>query len=927
MKRQTLSTVITHLLRAAFFVVLLVVAIHVMPGVLAQRLSKEALKAGAATQAAARADVPLPEKPVPQPSVPTVCTLDGTLGTAPVGGGTGNLAIRLFRGGVVTTCASAPYPGTSSAGTYVYNVHYITNSSAAAVCTMVTLHYVSGGTATVNFQVAAFQAPFAAADISSAARYLGDPGSSSGGPPLDTSFSVNVPPGATIGLVVFNVVVSPAGAGAVYQLLLDQNAFCGPPAPIIVPAGSMIVKEGCVPPNGAIDPGETVTVDLKLMNNGALATTNLGAALQPGGGVTNPSGPQNYGVIVPGGMATGTFTFTADSALPCGSTINATLQLSDGGNPLPSVTFAFVTGALVTFVGENFDGVVAPVLPPGWTSFASGIEVPWVTSTTAPFSAPNEAFAPDPSNVGDTQLISPTLAIPASGAQLKFKNNYNTESTFDGEVLEISINGGAYADIITAGGTFVSGAYNGAISTSFASPIAGRQAWNGNSGGYVDSVVDLPPAANGQNVQLKWRMASDNSVSATGVMIDDISIARRVCCVGQTDHFKAYQLTPTIPPLNVQVTLKDQFDLTFEPRIVLAPFRFANPVQKFHNGNITPITNPTAHLELYNLNPPPTSANRIVNIYNQFGEQRLLVRSSRFLAVPSQKNSIGQVENLDHFKCYDCVGTPLTNVVVDLTDQFHLEPQVQVLQPVLFCNPVIKIHNGTTPILHPADHLVFYAINPQPPFQIGVGSRNQFTVTGGQEQLQLREADLLGVPSLKQFALTRAVSRMTHGTVGDFDVDLPLDGNPGVECRTGGATGDFTLVLTFADNVAVNGSPQADVTMGTGAVGTGGVPNGGMVMVSGNVVTIPLTNVGNAQYVDVTLHRVNSVGNVVVRMGVLLGDTTGDGVVNSGDSTQTKNRSGQTTDATNFRSDVNKSGGINSGDSSIVKSRAGTSLP
>ena len=59
----------------------------------------------------------------------------------------------------------------------------------------------------------------------------------------------------------------------------------------------------------------------------------------------------------------------------------------------------------------------------------------------------------------------------------------------------------------------------------------------------------------------------------------------------------------------------------------------------------------------------------------------------------------------------------------------------------------------------------------------------------------------------------------------------------------------------------------------------------------------------------------------------LIGDTNGDRMVNRGDALQTRNRSGQATDATNFRSDVNTDGTINSGDSSIVKSRAGTSLP
>ena len=50
-------------------------------------------------------------------------------------------------------------------------------------------------------------------------------------------------------------------------------------------------------------------------------------------------------------------------------------------------------------------------------------------------------------------------------------------------------------------------------------------AWSANSGGYITTTVNLPAAANGQNVQLKWRMASDNSVAATGVRIDDIVVS------------------------------------------------------------------------------------------------------------------------------------------------------------------------------------------------------------------------------------------------------------------------------------------------------------------------------------------------------------------------------------------------------------------
>jgi len=171
-------------------------------------------------------------------------------------------------------------------------------------------------------------------------------------------------------------------------------------------------------------------------------------------------------------------------------------------------------------------------------------------------------------------------------------------------------------------------------------------------------------------------------------------------------------------------------------------------------------------------------------------------------------------------------------------------------------------------------------------------------------------------------AVSSAVSRKTHTGVGPFDVNLPLTDTPGIECRTGGGTNDFTMIVTFASPVAVTGSPQAQLTSGTGCVGTGGVCNGGVVSVSGAVVTIPLTNIADDQTINVTLNGVSdgtAIGSVVVPMTRNAGDTNGNGAVNSSDVGQTKGRIGQAVTATNFRSDVNASGGINSTDVSIIK--------
>ena len=167
-----------------------------------------------------------------------------------------------------------------------------------------------------------------------------------------------------------------------------------------------------------------------------------------------------------------------------------------------------------------------------------------------------------------------------------------------------------------------------------------------------------------------------------------------------------------------------------------------------------------------------------------------------------------------------------------------------------------------------------------------------------------------------------AVSRKTHGAAGTFDVDLPLTGTPGIECRTGGATNDYTMAVTFSASVTVNGSPQARVISGSATIGTGGVSNGGTVTVSGSTVTIPLTLVTNAQTITVRLNSVNGTTNFDIPMTRLLADTNGTNTVSSADVAQTKSRIGQTLTqgSLNFRSDINLSGGVNSTDVTIVKS-------
>jgi hypothetical protein len=172
--------------------------------------------------------------------------------------------------------------------------------------------------------------------------------------------------------------------------------------------------------------------------------------------------------------------------------------------------------------------------------------------------------------------------------------------------------------------------------------------------------------------------------------------------------------------------------------------------------------------------------------------------------------------------------------------------------------------------------------------------------------------------------LLGVVSRKTHGNAGDFDIHLPLTGNPGIECRNKGDNA-HRLVFTFANPIVAVGG--ADVTSGTGSV-----PNHqGTIGADPHQYIVDVTGVTNAQTITVTLTNVtdsagNSSASVGVQMGVLLGDVNADRNVLSGDYTEVRQRSGAPVGDTNFRDDVNADGFILSGDYTTVRKLSGTHL-
>jgi len=117
------------------------------------------------------------------------------------------------------------------------------------------------------------------------------------------------------------------------------------PAKLIVGAGASLAVESCLPANRSIDPGETVTVNLSLGNNGSSSTQNLTATLVAGSNVITAEQVKSYGALAPNAPAvTRQFSFTASGA--CGAIIPVTLSLKDGSEDLGTVSFNFTLGTV-----------------------------------------------------------------------------------------------------------------------------------------------------------------------------------------------------------------------------------------------------------------------------------------------------------------------------------------------------------------------------------------------------------------------------------------------------------------------------------------------------------------------------------------------------------------------------------------------------
>ncbi len=315
--------------------------------------------------------------------------------------------------------------------------------------------------------------------------------------------------------------LDPSGTGVVTQDGYDATV-CGTPRPKLVYAGHVANDTPGGNGDGVVDPGETIELQVDESNTGTLDATSVAGTLTTTTtgvsitddtasfpdipqGQTRRSDPPHFTLVVPGDH-------------PCGQPIALTIHMSaveDPGSWTSDFEVPTGTPQTDTLFQDDMESGVG-----GWTQQTLSGNNPWGQTTTDAASPTTSWFVSNIDTVSDSVLLMTQLTALPDNARMIFQHRINSESGYDGGVLEYSTDGATWLD---AGALIVRGGYTNTISSSYSSPLGGREAWSGDSGGWQEVEVDLSTLA-GSDVRFRWRFATDSSVSDEGWYIDDVVV-------------------------------------------------------------------------------------------------------------------------------------------------------------------------------------------------------------------------------------------------------------------------------------------------------------------------------------------------------------------------------------------------------------------
>jgi len=279
--------------------------------------------------------------------------------------------------------------------------------------------------------------------------------------------------------------------------------------------------------DGYLDAREKGVLKVTVKNIGLVALTNTtGTVSSTDPKISFPNGTSlNFPVLQPQVPVTVSVVVEAGNMFSTLRTSTFNITVDDPGNPL----VAPVPASFVTYTnGDELINMSA-------TDSVEAKQNPWSVTNNPGLVLDASAkwqrkavgslnyvwYCPDINAASDQYLTAPVMTVNGSGSfNLQFDHSWGFEfdggGNYDGGVVEISVNGGAFTD-------FGGSAYNGTLLaySGNANPLHGRTAFVQNSAGTIHTSL-TQAIAPGSSVQFRFRAASDNAFGAAGWQIDGI---------------------------------------------------------------------------------------------------------------------------------------------------------------------------------------------------------------------------------------------------------------------------------------------------------------------------------------------------------------------------------------------------------------------
>ena len=289
--------------------------------------------------------------------------------------------------------------------------------------------------------------------------------------------------------------------------------------------------------DGVLDEAEIGKLTIEVTNSGMVPTANTSVTVASASGA----------LVFPGGdtVAVGALEPFETALVTLDVTIDTSIDFSLGADVTATVTEAAACEPTVEAAGlyrvdsdtvENVaavDDFEADVEV--WTPEGGGADTVWHREQ-AEDSIDHAWRGTDVSGITDTALVSPVVTVGPGNLGLSFSHRFKFETSpdpddpsvsiyFDGGVLEYRIDGGEWTDVATVidpgyGGTIGDGP-DGANN-----PLEDRPGFVGQNAAWpATDVVDLDLGAgfSGQNVQVRFRVGTDEASADFGWEIDDVA--------------------------------------------------------------------------------------------------------------------------------------------------------------------------------------------------------------------------------------------------------------------------------------------------------------------------------------------------------------------------------------------------------------------